>query len=459
MKLNKILLLSTIVISLLNSCTEKHFADSEILLDGAWRVKTSDSIKYSTSAYEDSTWIEIDEQKPLDVQGFRDYDGIVWYRYHVVIPSSVKNKAVMKKISFHLGQIDDSDRFYLNGHLIGSNGELGLNPADSLKSFAQVSRVYEMDINDKRILWDRENTIAIRVVDFGGGLGMNSPAFITTSHIKLRNLLSTSFNTKWKFIMADSINFSREDYDDKKWTIIDAGQEWETAGFPDYDGYAWYRQCFDVPKSLTKYFTDQTVLEFNLGKIDDYDQVYLNGQLIGENNKDIHSLKQDLNNNFKKGNSWANTPRRYRISVDDPRFHRHSSNLIAIRVFDSGGGGGMIERPGSVKIVSPDEQLLLDYSKFLSINKANKLDTVVLIKNRASSSFTGSVSYSFWKKKTKELFAVGASRIVLKPMDSTWFRISVPQTLDELHFSFKVSDAKDAVLISERKNIPFVLKN
>ncbi|HIE52044.1 MAG TPA: DUF4838 domain-containing protein, partial [Armatimonadetes bacterium] len=39
----------------------------------------------------------------------------------------------------------------------------------------------------------------------------------------------------------------REDWDDSDWTNIEAGRPWEDQGYPDYDGFAWYRRQVELP--------------------------------------------------------------------------------------------------------------------------------------------------------------------------------------------------------------------
>ena len=71
--------------------------------------------------------------------------------------------------------------------------------------------------------------------------------------------------------------------DDSDWLPIRPGLSWEKQGFPDYDGYAWYRIHVRLPESLRN---DPSVrrhqsLTVTLGKIDDVDQTWFNGKVIG----------------------------------------------------------------------------------------------------------------------------------------------------------------------------------
>ncbi len=51
---------------------------------------------------------------------------------------------------------------------------------------------------------------------------------------------------------------------------------WESQGYPTYDGYAWYRKKFYFPEE----YGNQD-LYLILGRIDDIDVTYLNGHKIG----------------------------------------------------------------------------------------------------------------------------------------------------------------------------------
>ncbi len=105
------------------------------------------------------------------------------------------------------------------------------------------------------------------------------------------------------------------------------GQEFETFLRRDYDGYAWYRLTFDVPDEVLnapeKYFI--------AGAIDDYDEVYLNGVKIGATGKETPKY-------------WI-ANRNYRIPAG---LLKKSGNLLAVRVFDVHGGGGIVEFPVAI---------------------------------------------------------------------------------------------------------------
>lgn len=120
-----------------------------------------------------------------------------------------------------------------------------------------------------------------------------------------------------------------EQLDSKGWATIPAPGIWESQGFDGFDGYAWYRTTFELTEEEVK---EKIIL--GLGKIDDSDIAWVNGQKVGE------SYQQ-----------W-NTPRVYEVSSDVLKVGK---NTIAIRVEDTGGGGG-IHGSGELLFIKTNQQ-------------------------------------------------------------------------------------------------------
>ena len=102
--------------------------------------------------------------------------------------------------------------------------------------------------------------------------------------------------------------------DDDSWSVIPVPSLWESAGYSGMDGVAWYRVSFGLTADDTK----QTV-RLSLGPIDDNDITWVNGVEVG------------------RTNGYA-TPRVYTLP---PSALRRGRNVLAVRVSDSGGGGGV----------------------------------------------------------------------------------------------------------------------
>lgn len=145
----------------------------------------------------------------------------------------------------------------------------------------------------------------------------------------------------WKFQIGDKASWATSDFSDDDWESIKAPQAWEEQGFNGYDGFAWYRKKFDG-RTLSpeeRYYLD-------LGYIDDCDEVYLNGKLVGVSGSMPPKFKTAYNNE-----------RRYVLNNEVINFK--GNNIIAIRVFDVVNAGGLID--GDLGIFkSPQSRMLVD---------------------------------------------------------------------------------------------------
>ena len=163
--------------------------------------------------------------------------------------------------------------------------------------------------------------------------------FILLSVSSLAQEISLKGN--WKFQIGDKSVWADQYFNDRDWETIYAPSSWEDEGFHGYDGFAWYRMEFDG-KQLSK--TESYFL--NLGYIDDCDEVYLNGKLIG--------LSGQMPPKFKTA---YNNERKYAINPE--LINYAGRNVIAIRVFDVTQNGGIVD--GRLGIyLAPKNRLLVD---------------------------------------------------------------------------------------------------
>ncbi|MFZ4521880.1 MAG: putative Ig domain-containing protein [Bacteroidales bacterium] len=164
----------------------------------------------------------------------------------------------------------------------------------------------------------------------------------------------------WKFKTGDDPAWAAPTFDDSSWGTIDPKTTWEGQGYKDYNGFAWYRCKVLVRSALKDGSNNADSLQIFLGKIDDCDQVFLNGQLIGENGKTIINNAPGSEAFLKVQGIW-NLERRYTLAANDPRIAWDKENLVAVRSYDHSGPGGMFGKQFEISMTGLQDHLKLDF--------------------------------------------------------------------------------------------------
>lgn len=315
---------------------------TEVDLKGEWKFTIGDNIKWSKPDFIDDNWEHIKVPSPWENEGFNGYDGYAWYRKHFNVPLSLKGKGIY----LSLGYIDDCDEVYLNGHLVGSSGSFPPNYYTAYNAMRMYPCLQDY------INFNAENVVAVRVYDdqLEGGIISGDIA------LKTIEFMQTDINLEgqWKFNIGDSSAFREKNFNDKKWENLIVPGYWETQGHKDYDGFAWYRKSFVIPDNLRN---DQLI--FLGGKIDDLDQVYLNGVLIGSTG----NMGKDLGNGFSSKPSFDQEWSKFRAyNIPESLIIQGKSNTIAVRVYDGYLNGGIYQGP--VGIITQDK-----FTKFWRENR------------------------------------------------------------------------------------------
>jgi len=139
--------------------------------------------------------------------------------------------------------------------------------------------------------------------------------------------------------------WQKPELDDTTWQDLQVPESWEEQGIttpnprwpaekPEdgYNGYAWYRKHFTVPADWAA-----APLTIQFGAIDDYDWVYLNGQMVGSTTT---------------GDPW-NEPRRYTVPLG--LLKPGADNVLAVRVWDKAGSGGITAGPVTLGKVAAEQ--------------------------------------------------------------------------------------------------------
>lgn len=284
-------------------------------LRGTWRFSVGDDARWAKPDYDDSDWSRVEVPSYWEDEGYDGYNGFAWYRRTFKFHDDAGQSTYLL-----LGKVDDADEVFVNGKKIGGTGGM---PPNYVTAYNR-DRVYA--IPPKLLREGHDNLVAVRVYDaaMGGGIQGGSVG-IYTSRIPMPDIDLTG---DWKFHAGDNMAWKEERADESEFVTIGVPSYWENAGH-DVDGFAWYRKTFTAPANLK----DHTMV-LMLGKIDDTDEVYLNGEKIGNsgnlNNSDRHS-----------GASYHDQNRGYYF----PASLLKETNVVAVRVHDHGERGGIYEGP------------------------------------------------------------------------------------------------------------------
>ncbi|MCL9770057.1 sialate O-acetylesterase [Flavobacterium sp. HXWNR69] len=130
---------------------------------------------------------------------------------------------------------------------------------------------------------------------------------------------------------TDNVPFYKDlNFDDSQWLTLNQPQPWEEQILGNFDGVVWLRKHFTLnekPKSVA----------LEIPAIDDNDETFVNGIRVG------------------KTNGW-DAKRSYLIPTEILNI---GDNVIAVRVTDTGAGGGMHGQSKSLKIVTDKEEIPL----------------------------------------------------------------------------------------------------
>jgi sialate O-acetylesterase len=310
-----LLIVCVFTMTLTGSCSG---GNRKVNLRGSWKFSLGDNMSFAKPNYNDSDWERIYVPSAWQTEGFRRYNGYAWYRTTFEIDFTDNEPLYLE-----LGRIDDVDEVYVNGRLVGGTGGF---PPDYFTAYS-VKRTYP--IPTSYLIKGKKNVIAVRVYDEGGEGGILGHYNVGIYSYEDYYEVGYPLLGNWKFHLMDDLNWAKEDYDDAGWEDIVAPSYWEDQGFRDYDGFAWYRKKFTLPKDFKP--NDMVVL---LGRIDDMDEVFVNGQRIGSTGN--IERKWARNEEYRK-------PRTY--FIPDEILRPGKENLIAIRVFDQEQKGGMYEGP------------------------------------------------------------------------------------------------------------------
>lgn len=129
----------------------------------------------------------------------------------------------------------------------------------------------------------------------------------------------------WRFRAGDDPSWKDPNLDDSGWQTVELPAHWESHGNQGDNAYGWFRRRIEIPGEMRG-----KDLLLVVGKVDDVDETFVNGQKVGG----LGSFPPNY------VSAWQE-PRRYRVPANLLR--GDGTDLVAVRVYDGDGPGGLYE--------------------------------------------------------------------------------------------------------------------
>jgi hypothetical protein len=241
------------------------------------------------------------------------------------------------------------------------------------------------------------------------------------------------------------MNWAKPDVDDGSWSEIDITKSWDEQGFPQNTmAYGWYRIHVVIPRSVFEGADLQNTLVFNLPKADDVDECFLNGKLIGSTGR----MPTNAAGYFPAYNAVRN----YVVDVRNDGVRLDAENVIAVRVYNRGGSGGLYNNPLTIACPRAADGL----SMSLTDTNVGQYHYDIEVSNAYLNSTNGTLDVTITDRETGAKVKSMTKKFTLKRNKPV--RVTVPYDIDRMcQLTATYTDAKTGKVLSESRQLKYAL--
>jgi DUF1680 family protein len=196
-----------------------------------------------------------------------------------------------------------------------------------------------------------------------------------------------------KFNFGDDPAWANPSFNDNDWPNQQLAKS-----FTKDSSYAWYRIKITIPSSM-KTNTGKGI-KLNLGKIDDADQSYFNGKLIGETG----AFPPNYITQWEKTRIYI---------IPETMVQWDKENVIAVRVYNLVGGMGMWEGPYNFEPLGWKDEV--SFKQEFVENPNSGFTTKITFTNKINEAFNGTVKYWISNKAGDKVLFSETKAIRLEP--------------------------------------------
>ncbi|MBL0272967.1 MAG: glycoside hydrolase family 127 protein [Chitinophagaceae bacterium] len=246
---------------------------------------------------------------------------------------------------------------------------------------------------------------------------------------------------------AQTINLPKESKfkfgDDPAWANpafndIDWSNQLLAKSFRKDSSYAWYRIRIIIPSSMKT--TAGKGIKLSLGKIDDVDQTYFNGNLIGESG----SFPPNYITQWEKQRVYI---------IPETAVQWDKENLIAVRIYNLIGGMGMWEGPYNFEPLGWKDEVSFKIDFIETPNKG--FATKISFTNKIDNAFNGTIKYWISNKANKDILFSETRPIQLPAKSGSEAVVVFSNYLSEkenvFHIGYQINDNNSSLFVKNEQ--------
>lgn len=236
-----------------------------------------------------------------------------------------------------------------------------------------------------------------------------------------------------KFKFGDNIEWANPSFNDSHWTNQKLGKS-----FTRDSSYAWYRIKIVIPSAM-KTGTEKGI-KLHLGKIDDADQTFFNGKLIGK----MGSFPPEYTTQWDK-------ERVYIIPENEVQWDKE--NVIAVRIYNLVGGMGMWEGPYNFEPLGwVDEVSVIQI--FIE-TPAGGFKTKIVFTNKIDNAFSGTIKYWIANKANNKILFSETKPVQLQAKSGAEAEVTLSnfQSANEnvFHVGYQINDNNSPLFLKKEQ--------
>ncbi|MGO4382301.1 putative Ig domain-containing protein [Pseudoduganella sp. RAF19] len=252
-----------------------------------------------------------------------------------------------------------------------------------------------------------------------------------------------------RFATGDDPQRAQPGFDDSSWANIDTTHNYEKQGFDGYDGYSWYRIHVTIPSSLKAGSDWPQRLHVYLAAIDDTDETYLNGVLIGKTGR----MPEDAGG----FDGRAQALRNYQVDLAKVPVHWDQDNVIAIRVYDGVGGGGFYKDAPFLTIPNRADGLRLSADRaHFDFRPDGKVALALSVANEFATRQRGKLELELFDQRSGKALQRRSTALAVAPSQSQTLHWTL-QTGPGVEAKLRFVDAQSGRSVTSTLPLPYLL--